>query len=81
MLTLITLTVRTASFRTTASRQVTIEITSTLGDSTSNGANGGAGGENGISSNDKIALGVGIGIGLPATIAALVSCCFHLRGR
>jgi len=31
-----------------------------------------------MSFSDKVALGVGIGIGLPATIAALVTCCIQM---
>jgi hypothetical protein len=35
----------------------------------------------GLSTSDKIALGLGIGIGLPATIAAISTCCYQLTSR
>ncbi|KAK8135036.1 hypothetical protein PG984_007048 [Apiospora sp. TS-2023a] len=37
--------------------------------------------ENGLSRADKIALGCGIGIGLPATIAGIISCIIAVRRR
>ena len=35
----------------------------------------------GLSESDKIALGVGIGIGLPATIAGIIVCCLAIGGN
>lgn len=35
----------------------------------------------GLSTSDKIALGVGIGFGIPAVIAAIATCWMCLRGR
>ncbi|KAK4212285.1 hypothetical protein QBC37DRAFT_195609 [Rhypophila decipiens] len=35
----------------------------------------------GLSRSDKIALGVGIGLGLPATFAGIVTCVLQLRAR
>jgi hypothetical protein len=79
-LTLLVWTVNPTLFRTATTRsQVIVEITSTLRNLASNGAKGGSGGGSGLSLSDKIALGVGIGFGLPATIAAIVTCCFHIR--
>ncbi|KAM7187413.1 hypothetical protein V8F20_010998 [Naviculisporaceae sp. PSN 640] len=56
--------------------QGTIDSTSTGLVSKDNNTAGDASGDGGLSMSDKIALGVGIGIGLPATIAGVWTC-FH----
>jgi hypothetical protein len=56
---------------------VTVQSTSTLW--VSQPPPTGESSRGGLSLSDKIALGVGIGFGLPATIAALLTCCFEMR--
>jgi hypothetical protein len=62
---------------------VTVHPSSTTGVvAGSAGGSGGSGGEgNGYSVSDRINLGVGIGVGLPATLAGLYLCWAHILGR
>ena len=46
---------------------------------TASAADGGSGGE--LSRSDKIALGVGIGIGLPSAVAGIWVCCMGIMRR
>ncbi|KAH7141082.1 hypothetical protein EDB81DRAFT_900732 [Dactylonectria macrodidyma] len=59
--------------------QKTVDITRTFTVAPTNTADTKKGtSESGLSRSDKIALGVGIGFGLPATIAGIIMCCVQL---
>lgn len=62
-----------------AGPKTTVDVVSTIMVFPTVDAHGGD--EDGLSRSDKIAIGLGIGIGLPATIAGVVTCCIMMARR
>lgn len=72
---------QTGSSSTSNSARTTEGLTSsTDGFQTPTSGSGGSGQPRGLSRSDVIALGVGLGVGLPATIGTLVSCWYTING-
>jgi hypothetical protein len=69
----------TSNFIRTTKELTTSEDSSDVPAPTNNSGGGGQSG--GLSRSDVIALGVGIGVGLPGTIATILTCCFAIRRR
>ena len=72
---------KTGSSSTSNSARTTEALTSSIGSQTPIDSSGGAGQFQELTRSDVIALGVGIGVGLPATIASLVVCWYTIRER
>jgi len=72
----------TSTLLSSISSKTTENLTpNTDGNPTSTDGSGSQGQPQGFSESDKIAFGVGIGVGLPATIGTLVTCCYVMAGR